>query len=573
MKKRFSVKNSILIIFCSVMVISAVLLIVYAGALFQGLSHRTEEEARNTIHNYLMDFEKNQQIMENSLANMVLTNAYFRQLSAIQDQGELYLASHALQESLSTLLAASSEPYSLMLYHSGCDLMLTAQRGTGGIGESGFPLELQLKQALHAELSAGTANTATWFTLPIGKEIFFCRAVRYQNIYCCCSYALSNLTEGFNGASPELALFYDGQPILGRTPVIPYADLPPIDGGASAAYMGWWNRYLVSQAEYGQLRLVRYSLADVGTMNPLLLIALPLAVVLTAFLLGLIYLRKSVYQPMQNLVESLGKISSGESSAQLLDRVYAGEEFRQVNSTVKDLLTQITELKLESYERELESRDAQLQYLRAQIRPHFYLNCLKNLYAMAETDAPEQIQESILLLSKYMRYIFTDQDHFIPLQNELESCQNYIKLFASMNTGFAPECRVDVDAKLMELEIPPVSLLTLVENAVKYSLREDDSFRLLITASVLPAGSEGDMVNITVRDNGPGFPQEVLSKLNRMNTESETDTHVGIRNVLQRFAVLYGDRFQIGFFNGGPHEVYCGARIELFFPLNEEPSN
>ena len=81
------------------------------------------------------------------------------------------------------------------------------------------------------------------------------------------------------------------------------------------------------------------------------------------------------------------------------------------------------------------------------------------------------------------------------------------------------------------------------------------------------------MVNITVRDNGPGFPQEVLSKLNRMNAESETDTHVGIRNVLQRFAVLYGDRFQIGFFNGGPHEVYCGARIELFFPLNEEPSN
>ena len=52
------------------MVISAVLLIVYAGALFQGLSHRTEEEARNTIHNYLTDFEKNQQTKnDNSFIN------------------------------------------------------------------------------------------------------------------------------------------------------------------------------------------------------------------------------------------------------------------------------------------------------------------------------------------------------------------------------------------------------------------------------------------------------------------------------------------------------------------------
>lgn len=113
--------------------------------------------------------------MENSLANMVLTNAYFRQLSAIQDQGELYLASYALQESLSTLLAASSKPYSLMLYDSECDLMLTAPRGTSGVGESDFPLELHLKQALHVELSGGTANTATWFIIPIGEEMFYCR--------------------------------------------------------------------------------------------------------------------------------------------------------------------------------------------------------------------------------------------------------------------------------------------------------------------------------------------------------------------------------------------------------------
>lgn len=279
--------------------------------------------------------------------------------------------------------------------------------------------------------------------------------------------------------------------------------------------MGWWDRYLVSQAEYGQLRLVRYSHADASAMNPLLLIALPITV----------------------------------------------------------LLTQITKLKLESYEKELEIRDAQLQYLRAQIRPHFYLNCLKNLYAMAGTEVPEQMQESILMLSKYMRYIFADQDHFTLLQNELESCQNYVGSFASINTGFAPECRVDVDDKLMTLEIPPVSLLTLVENAVKYSLREDASFQLLITANILSAGAEGDMVNITVRDNGPGFPQEMLAQLNRLKPDSETDTHVGIRNVMRRFVVLYGDRFQIGFFNGGAHEVYCGARIELFFPLNKEPSS
>ena len=58
--------------------------------------------------------------------------------------------------------------------------------------------------------------------------------------------------------------------------------------------------------------------------------------------------------------------------------------------------------------------------MQLQIRPHFFLNCLKSLYALAEAGKYDRIQKMILEISKHIRYIFTDSMELVPLSRELD---------------------------------------------------------------------------------------------------------------------------------------------------------
>ena len=61
-----------------------------------------------------------------------------------------------------------------------------------------------------------------------------------------------------------------------------------------------------------------------------------------------------------------------------------------------------------AYDRLLQVQKTKMQYYQIQIRPHFFLNCMKNLYAMAEGKKYEKIQEMILTLSSYLRAVLKD---------------------------------------------------------------------------------------------------------------------------------------------------------------------
>lgn len=259
------------------------------------------------------------------------------------------------------------------------------------------------------------------------------------------------------------------------------------------------------------------------------------------------------------------RLDNGHLDPEQLDQVYSGPEFRQMNTALKNLLSQITALRFEAYEKELARRDAQLQYLRAQIRPHFYLNCLKNLYAMAQVSTPEKMQESILYLSKHMRTLFSDRENLTTLREELDACQNYIALFSSMNMTYGVHCEVDVPQELMEYDIPPVTLLTLIENCVKHSFREGQPLKILLRATLLEPEDGARLLSVSVHDNGPGFTDEWLEQLNTLESGTDGSQHVGMINITRRFRELYKDSFHIVFYNDTTQNSYGGACIDLFY--------
>ena len=195
-------------------------------------------------------------------------------------------------------------------------------------------------------------------------------------------------------------------------------------------------------------------------------------------------------------------------------------------------------------ELEKKSLEHQLEYLRYQINPHFFMNTLNNIHALVDID-PAKAQETILELSKMMRFVLYEGDkQGVSLTREFEFIRTYIKL---MRLRYSDKVKITIDlpTEAPDKNIPPLMLISFVENAFKHGISyQHESF-----------------INIKVE-----VEQEHLhflcsnSKADKPNKEKGG---VGLTNVKQRLNLLYDNRYTLNIQD--TQNIYT---VELILPLS-----
>jgi hypothetical protein len=171
---------------------------------------------------------------------------------------------------------------------------------------------------------------------------------------------------------------------------------------------------------------------------------------------------------------------------------------------------------------EVLSKDAELRALQAQVNPHFFFNSLNSVRALV-FESPEAAALMIDRLASLMRYALTaGMSETVPLREELEAVEAYL---AIEKIRFEERLRVSIaiEPGLQEVQIPPMSLQTLVENAVKYGVE---------TSSV---GSE---IRIGARREAGSIRIEVAN-LGAIRPFVDS-TRVGLANARKRLALAVG---------------------------------
>ena len=170
---------------------------------------------------------------------------------------------------------------------------------------------------------------------------------------------------------------------------------------------------------------------------------------------------------------------------------------------------------------------AELSNLRSQINPHFLLNTLNNIYALTAFDTAKA-QEAIQELSKMLRHILYDnQQPTVPLNNEVEFLENYIKLMRIR----IPES-VDINYQLSlinsQLAIAPMIFISLVENAFKHGISPTEP-------SFIHIRLEADQHTITCDIRNSNHPK----------TASDHSGHgIGLQQVQRRLDLSYPGRYE-----------------------------
>ncbi|REK77657.1 ATP-binding protein [Paenibacillus paeoniae] len=183
------------------------------------------------------------------------------------------------------------------------------------------------------------------------------------------------------------------------------------------------------------------------------------------------------------------------------------------------------------------AKDAEMAFLRSQIKPHFLYNALNSIAELC-VDEPERAEQLTLYLSQYLRssFDFKQLDSLTTLDSELKLVEAYVHI-EQARFGDRLKVRYDVRAHPMIL-IPPLILQPLVENAIRHGLMSN-----LAGGTVIVTITEvNGLVNFQVEDDGCGMSEQQLEETLRTDGGRRG---VGLWNIDRRIKLIYGQRIHI----------------------------
>lgn len=541
---------------------------VYAVNAMETVKTKLARAAGSSLQLFAVSLENQMEAVENHLVDLALRSEELRRLGEEEGHTQAYLDAYEITQGFSSLIESNEAVSGLLLYSTDNDMYMASYGALPGDVLQQGATRLAMRDAFVVLVSIGPLDAYEWFAYRIEDTLYWLRVVRYRGVYMAAAIDLEMLYETavsqyeFDG----VLSFWDNEGVLllGENAGNPDCSSWGVEQYDEVTWKG--QHYLRVSAQAGKLQL-SYLLpfgntqGAMGSLEIVLVFCTVLALISSPLIA--IYLRRTVFRPLDSLVETMEKIAQGELEARP-STIYKNKEFKQVNDTFNNMISQITRLKIDTYEQQLAVERSEMTALKMQIRPHFIQNCLKNVYALAQTGRIEEIQALILMLSRHLRYVLSCSQDTVPLSKELELCQNYLEL-SSVGQVRPAQCNVELDPRIKDLPVPPVSLLTLVENCAKHGVRGDTSLVVTITARQLEM-EQGTLADITVGDNGPGFSAAQIEQLNRHLPKEENEEHVGLANVMRRLQLLYGKEMAAAFTNGRDG----GARIEIFLPLQKE---
>ena len=217
------------------------------------------------------------------------------------------------------------------------------------------------------------------------------------------------------------------------------------------------------------------------------------------------------------------------------------EELTELDDTFNQMCVQLRDsrekLKI-SHENEMDARFLAMQ---AQMNPHFLYNILSILKIMGKEAKSESIVEICTELSLMLRYISTSERGEVTIGQEQEHCLNYLKL---MKVRFQEQVEfvVEIPDSMENIRVPRLILQPLVENSIKYAAVGRPPWEIKIKG-----WCEKRNWYLAVKDNGPGFREDVKSELEEHMRKDLSEQQasasiggMGILNIYSRLYLLYG---------------------------------
>lgn len=203
-------------------------------------------------------------------------------------------------------------------------------------------------------------------------------------------------------------------------------------------------------------------------------------------------------------------------------------------------------------EKERKLADERIRLFNQQIQPHFLFNSLSVIKYLIRK-SPDEAAKAVDEFAGYLRNStdLMNANDCVPIGSELELVENYIYM---QKKYFGDSILFDFDIQDTDFSVPPFTVQTIVENALKHGLRSAviENGRLTVRTY-----QKDGAHFVEVEDNGTGFDTSIL------NDES-TSGHVGIHNTINRLQILCSGSMTID------SAIGTGTKITIKIPSQKD---
>jgi two-component system, LytTR family, sensor kinase len=191
-------------------------------------------------------------------------------------------------------------------------------------------------------------------------------------------------------------------------------------------------------------------------------------------------------------------------------------------------------------------KEAELNFLRSQINPHFLFNSLNSISSLTLVDA-EKARNMIIRLSNFLRYsLGKDQVQVVSLKEEIDNCKAYLEI-EKIRFSDRLEFTINVEEGLEQKKIPNLLLQPLLENAIKHGVYES---------------TETVEIKVDIIDREESLKIVIGNKFDPTAIPRK-GKGIGIKNVKERLRLIYDNDKLIKFMK---EENYY--EVTLFIPQN-----
>ena len=564
-KNQISLKRFVFFVGIAFILPLLLFLTVYTVYTAGRLNYEIAKTNEYALYLFEKPLEKELSALENSMVGVIANNSDYQDLKRKQNMVDAHVGSLRILNIYQDMLNTYDMVSAMYIYTTTNQLYrgIYSRDFTGGINAK-EKIESFLLQTIQGPDSP---NRNGWFVSPCGDTNYLFRFLGQDGTYCICVIDMDALTESHNRISGEekgtFILTTRDNTILNKMDWAGREGIQIIDTDEIYYLTGKKRNYFAVQNSSVYLPVKFVYLTDYQGVFynldfvQLLLFAMVIFLCLLIPVFWLLF-RSYVFSPLDKMIRTMNQIRAGNLDAKMEDS-YRNPEFEEVTRVFNQMIEEIRKLRIDAYEKQIEVQRAKMQYLQIQIRPHFFLNCLKNIFGMAQQEKYQEIQNMTITLSRHLRYMFRDSSVLVTLSDELKSIENYVELTKLTSPCFI-QYKTEIDEKLLLCRIPPISILSFVENSMKHAWAGNDVLNIHIKAILLEG--EEPFANFTVTDNGKGFSENLLEELNAENDDIYSGEHIGIVNVKHRLKLLYNGKAEISFYN-----LDKGACVDIFLPV------
>lgn len=357
-----------------------------------------------------------------------------------------------------------------------------------------------------------------------------------------------------------------------------YAGLQEENNAAAAAYAdGSHNEVFQGQRRQVTVKTVGYTgwkLVGVVPSENLwdnygqLLLFFLFIVIFSVFLLVLVNLRLSAWitAPLKKLDRAVKELEAGREAVDL--KVNGPYEVEHLSRSIQSMVSTMRHLMDDILQQEEQKRRSELDVLQSQINPHFLYNTLDSVIWMTENGRTEDAVVMLTSLARLFRISLSRGSNIITVAEELEHARHYLTI-QKMRYKNKFSAEISAEDGVESLHTIKLIVQPILENAIYHGMDYadgDGEIRVL-------AARDGEDVVIQVLDNGPGMPEEVVSRLldqgGAYGAAGSKGSGIGLRNVHRRIQLTFGREYGLTILS----EPDDGTAVRIRLPaLDEEQS-